>query len=134
VPSIVTRMNICVIGTGYVGLVTGVVFADLGNDVICVDKLEGKVKSLQAGVMPIYEPGLEEIAQRNVAEGRLSFTTDLEGSVRKSEVIFICVGTPPQPDGSTDLSQVESAARGIAAAWSSTSPRFRSGRAILCAR
>jgi UDPglucose 6-dehydrogenase len=116
VPSIVTRMNICVIGTGYVGLVTGVVFADLGNDVICVDKLEPKVASLQAGVMPIYEPGLEEIAQRNVAEGRLSFTTDLDGAVRKSDVVFICVGTPPQPDGSTDLSQVESAARGIAAA------------------
>jgi UDPglucose 6-dehydrogenase len=107
-------MNICVIGTGYVGLVTGVIFADLGNEVVCVDKLEEKVTSLQAGIMPIYEPGLEEIAQRNVAEGRLSFTTDLDCAVRKSEVVFICVGTPPQADGSTDLSQVESAARGIA--------------------
>jgi UDPglucose 6-dehydrogenase len=109
-------MNICVIGTGYVGLVTGVVFADLGNEVVCVDKQEEKVALLHAGVMPIYEPGLEELAQRNVAEGRLSFTTDLDGGVRKSDVIFICVGTPPLPDGSTDLSQVESAARGIAAA------------------
>lgn len=109
-------MNICVIGTGYVGLVTGVVFADLGNDVICVDRLEDKVASLQKGVMPIYEPGLEELAERNVAEGRLLFTTDLADAVRKSEVVFICVGTPPQADGSTDLSQVEGAARGVAAA------------------
>lgn len=98
------------------GLVTGVIFADLGNEVVCVDKLEEKVLSLQSGIMPIYEPGLEEIAQRNVSEGRLSFTTDLDCAVRKSDVVFICVGTPPQEDGSTDLSQVESAARGIAAA------------------
>ena len=109
-------MNICVIGTGYVGLVTGVVFADLGNDVICVDRMEEKIASLQAGIMPIYEPGLEELASRNVAEGRLTFTTNLDDAVRKSEVVFICVGTPPQEDGSTDLSQVEGAARGVAAA------------------
>ena len=109
-------MNICVIGTGYVGLVTGVVFADLGNEVICVDKLEAKVALLKRGEMPIYEPGLEEMVARNAEEGRLVFTTDLESAVRKSEIIFICVGTPPQPDGSTDMSQVESAARGVAAA------------------
>jgi UDPglucose 6-dehydrogenase len=109
-------MNICVIGTGYVGLVTGVVFADLGNEVICVDKNEEKVALLRAGVMPIYEPGLEEMVARNADEGRLTFTSDLESSVRKSEVIFICVGTPPKDDGSTDMSQVEGAARGIAAA------------------
>ncbi len=97
-------MNICVIGTGYVGLVTGVVFADLGNDVVCVDKLEEKVLRLQAGEM------------RNVDEGRLAFTTDLDNAVRRSDVVFICVGTPPGADGSTDMSQVEGAARGIAAA------------------
>ncbi|MDX1932517.1 MAG: UDP-glucose/GDP-mannose dehydrogenase family protein [Capsulimonadales bacterium] len=109
-------MNICVIGTGYVGLVTGVVFSDLGNEVICVDKNEEKVALLRAGIMPIYEPGLEEMVARNADEGRLTFTSDLEGSVRKAEVIFICVGTPPKEDGSTDMSQVESAARGVAAA------------------
>jgi UDPglucose 6-dehydrogenase len=109
-------MNICVIGTGYVGLVTGVIFADLGNEVICVDKLEAKVEQLNRGEMPIYEPGLEELVQRNAEEGRLTFTTDLDGAVRKSEIIYICVGTPPREDGSTDMGQVESAARGIAAA------------------
>ena len=109
-------MNICVIGTGYVGLVTGVIFADLGNEVICVDKLAAKVEQLNRGEMPIYEPGLEELVQRNAEEGRLTFTTDLDGAVRKSEIIYICVGTPPREDGSTDMGQVESAARGIAAA------------------
>lgn len=109
-------MNICVIGTGYVGLVTGVVFADLGNEVVCVDKDQEKVACLKAGVMPIYEPGLEEMVARNADEGRLVFTTDLAAAVRKSEVVFIAVGTPPKENGETDLSQVESAARGIAAA------------------
>ena len=109
-------MEICVIGTGYVGLVTGVVFADLGNDVICVDKNEEKIALLKAGVMPIYEPGLEEMVARNFDEGRLTFTTDLEAAVRKSEVVFIAVGTPSREDGGTDMTQVESAARGIAAA------------------
>jgi UDPglucose 6-dehydrogenase len=109
-------MNICVIGTGYVGLVTGVVFADLGNEVVCVDKNEEKVALLKAGVMPIYEPGLEEMVARNADEGRLTFTCDLDSAVKKSDVVFICVGTPPKEDGSTDMSQVEGAARGIAAA------------------
>ncbi len=109
-------MNICVIGTGYVGLVTGVVFSDLGNEVICVDKNEEKIACLRAGVMPIYEPGLEEMVARNSDEGRLTFTTDLESAVRKSEVVFICVGTPPKEDGSTDMTQVEGAARGVAGA------------------
>ena len=112
-------MNICVIGTGYVGLVTGVVFADLGNDVVCVDKLAAKVDGLNRGVMPIYEPGLEEMVARNVADGRLSFTTDLEASVSKAEIVFIAVGTPPREDGSTDLSYVEDAAKGIARALNS---------------
>ena len=106
-------MNICVVGTGYVGLVTGAVFADLGNDVVCVDKIADKVESLKAGRMPIYEPGLEEMVSRNVADGRLSFTTDLPAAVRRSDVIFIAVGTPPKDDGETDLSQVETVAAEI---------------------
>ena len=99
-------MNICVVGTGYVGLVTGAVFADLGNDVVCVDSARAKIESLQAGRMPIYEPGLEEMVTRNVEDGRLTFTTDLVAGVRHSDVIFIAVGTPAQDSGETDLSQV----------------------------
>ena len=109
-------MNICVIGTGYVGLVTGVVFADMGNDVVCVDRLQEKIDGLNKGVMPIYEPGLEEMVSRNVGDGRLQFTTDLDGAVQKAEIVFIAVGTPPREDGSTDLSYVEGAAKGIARA------------------
>ena len=106
-------MNICVVGTGYVGLVTGAVFADLGNDVICVDKVRGKIDSLKAGKMPIYEPGLEEMVVRNVEDGRLTFTTDLPAAVRQSDVIFIAVGTPPRESGETDLSHVEAVAAEI---------------------
>lgn len=109
-------MQLSVIGAGYVGLVTGAVFADLGNEVICVDKDEGKVASLRQGVMPIYEPGLEEMVRHNMTEGRLSFTTDTEQAVRKSEVVFIAVGTPSLPNGQPDLSQVEEACRHIARA------------------
>ena len=109
-------MNICVVGTGYVGLVTGAVFADLGNDVICVDKDREKIEGLNRGRMPIYEPGLEEMVARNVADGRLAFTTRLPEGVRKSEIIFIAVGTPRKPNGETDLSAVEEVARGIALA------------------
>jgi UDPglucose 6-dehydrogenase len=109
-------MNICVVGTGYVGLVTGAVFADLGNDVICVDNDAAKVADLDAGRMPIYEPGLEEMVARNVADGRLAFTTDLTAAVRRSVIVFITVGTPPKPDGQTDLSAVEDVARVIAQA------------------
>ena len=107
-------MNICVIGTGYVGLVTGTVFADLGNDVICVDKDESKIAMLKRGEMPIYEPGLEEMVGRNVEDGRLYFTSDLGEGVRKSEVIFIAVGTPPGEDGHADISAVVDAAKAIA--------------------
>ena len=106
-------MNICVVGTGYVGLVTGAVFADLGNDVVCVDRIREKIEALRAGRMPIYEPGLEEMVSRNVTDGRLSFTTDLSAAVRASDVIFIAVGTPPKEDGETDLSQVEGVAAEI---------------------
>jgi UDPglucose 6-dehydrogenase len=106
-------MNICVVGTGYVGLVTGAVFADLGNDVVCVDKVRAKIDSLKTGRMPIYEPGLEEMVARNVEDGRLSFTTDLSAAVRQSDVIFIAVGTPSRETGETDLSQVEAVAAEI---------------------
>ena len=109
-------MNICVVGTGYVGLVTGAVFADLGNEVVCVDNLPDKVAALTAGRMPIYEPGLEEMVAHNVADGRLSFTTDLPSAVRRSVIVFITVGTPPREDGRTDLTAVEAVARGIAEA------------------
>jgi UDPglucose 6-dehydrogenase len=107
-------MNICVIGCGYVGLVTGAVFADLGNEVVCVDVVEEKIRQLNNGVMPIYEPGLQEMVQRNLADRRLSFSTSLEIGMDKAEIVFICVGTPPKENGETDLSQVEAAARGIA--------------------
>jgi UDPglucose 6-dehydrogenase len=109
-------MNISVVGTGYVGLVTGAVFADLGNDAVCVDKDPAKIEMLRAGQMPIYEPGLEELVHRNVADGRLSFTTELEPAVRRSDIVFIAVGTPPKASGESDLSAVEEVALGIARA------------------
>jgi len=107
-------MNICVIGCGYVGLVTGAVFADLGNEVACVDVVEEKIHQLNNGIMPIYEPGLQEMVQRNLADRRLAFSISLESGMDKAEIIFICVGTPPKENGETDLSQVEAAARAIA--------------------
>ena len=106
-------MNICVVGTGYVGLVTGAVFADLGNDVVCVDKDRDKIAALKAGRMPIYEPGLEEMVARNAGDSRLSFTSDLGVGIRHADVIFIAVGTPPKDTGETDLSQVETVAAEI---------------------
>src|SRR5262245_34966808 len=106
-------MNICVVGAGYVGLVTGAVFADLGNEVICVDNLADKIDALRAGRLPIYEPGLEEMVARNTSDGRLSFTTDLANAVRKSVIVFIAVGTPPKIDGQADLSAVEAVAQEI---------------------
>ncbi|HJV55548.1 MAG TPA: UDP-glucose/GDP-mannose dehydrogenase family protein [Methylomirabilota bacterium] len=106
-------MNICVVGTGYVGLVTGAVFADLGNDVICVDNAIKKIEALRAGQMPIYEPGLEEMVIRNKDDGRLTFSTDLPAAVRQADVIFIAVGTPPKETGETDLSHVEAVAAEI---------------------
>jgi UDPglucose 6-dehydrogenase len=108
------QMKLTIIGTGYVGLVTGTCFAEMGHQVICVDKDAGKVKLLQAGGMPIYEPGLEELVKRNVAAGRLSFTNSTAEGVTKSDIIFIAVPTPPQPDGSVDLSFMEGVSREIA--------------------
>ncbi|HUF21987.1 MAG TPA: UDP-glucose/GDP-mannose dehydrogenase family protein [Burkholderiales bacterium] len=106
-------MKITIIGTGYVGLVSGACFADLGNDVLCLDLNEDKVKLLNAGGIPIYEPGLETLVRRNSAAGRLRFTTDVAESVRHGTVQFIAVGTPSDQDGSADLKYVMSAARNI---------------------
>ncbi|HKO56628.1 MAG TPA: UDP-glucose 6-dehydrogenase, partial [Thermoanaerobaculia bacterium] len=107
-------MDIAVIGTGYVGLVTGAGLADFGNDVICVDIDVNKIDALRRGVIPIYEPGLEQIVSKNVEERRLSFTTNLPDAIRSARAIFIAVGTPPRPDGSADLRYVEEVARQIA--------------------
>ena len=107
-------MKICIVGTGYVGLVTGTCFAEIGHDVICVDNAPEKVKMLNAGQMPIYEPGLEELVKKNAAAGRLKFTTSTKDGVEKSDVVFIAVPTPPQPDGSVDLSYMEKVSREIA--------------------
>jgi UDPglucose 6-dehydrogenase len=109
-------MKLTIIGTGYVGLVTGTCFAEVGHQVVCVDNDAAKVKMLQAGGIPIYEPGLEELVKKNAASGRLSFTNSTAEGVEKSDVIFIAVPTPPQPDGSVDLSFIEKVARDIAAA------------------
>jgi UDPglucose 6-dehydrogenase len=112
-------MKLSIIGTGYVGLVTGTCFAEVGHSVICVDNDAAKVKMLQAGGIPIYEPGLEELVKKNVAAGRLKFTASTAEGVQNSDVIFIAVPTPPQPDGSVDLSYIERVARDIAAAMTS---------------
>src|SRR5512143_1168656 len=107
-------MNICMVGTGYVGLVTGAGLADLGMDVICVDKDEAKIASLSRGLIPIYEPGLEELVARNERKGRLRFTTDLQAGIESALVIFTAVGTPPRPDGTADLTFVRQVARAVA--------------------
>ena len=106
-------MKVCVIGTGYVGLVVGSCFAESGNTVVCVDINEAKVQGLNDGIIPIYEPGLKELVQRNAADGRLSFTTDLAAAVKNSLLQFIAVGTPPGEDGSADLNHVLAVAREI---------------------
>jgi UDPglucose 6-dehydrogenase len=108
-------MEIAIIGSGYVGLVTGTCFAEVGHNVICVDNDERKVKALQSGIIPIYEPGLEDLVHRNVSARRLRFTTSIEDGVDNSQVIFIAVPTPPQSDGSVDLTYIERVAREIAA-------------------
>jgi UDPglucose 6-dehydrogenase len=107
-------MKIAIIGSGYVGLVTGACFAEVGHEVICVDNDERKVKALRNGKIPIYEPGLEQLVQRNVAAHRLQFTGSIEEGVDNSQVVFIAVPTPPQIDGSVDLTYIERVAREIA--------------------
>src|SRR5437899_2505428 len=109
-------MKLSIIGTGYVGLVTGTCFAEVGHHVACVDNDANKVKTLQSGGIPIYEPGLEELVKKNVAAGRLKFTTSTAEGVESSDIIFIAVPTPPLPDGGVDLSFIEKVAREIAAA------------------
>ncbi|HOX59823.1 MAG TPA: UDP-glucose/GDP-mannose dehydrogenase family protein [Candidatus Paceibacterota bacterium] len=112
-------MNLTIIGTGYVGLVTGACLAEVGHQVVCVDNDADKVRVLQGGGIPIYEPGLEELVKENVAAGRLSFTTSTAEGVEKSDVIFIAVPTPPLADGSVDMSFLEKVARDIAGALTS---------------
>jgi len=112
-------MNLAVVGTGYVGLVAGTCFAESGNDVICVDIDENKIEMLNAGKVPIYEPGLEEMVRRNAQDQRLSFTTDLASSVKNSQIIFIAVGTPQGPTGDANLEYVKATAKGIARAMDS---------------
>ena len=107
-------MKLCMIGTGYVGLVSGVCFSDLGNDVICVDKDKNKINNLKNSIIPIYEPGLEELVKKNYKAGRLNFTSDLSKAVKNSNIIFICVGTPTKKNGiGADLSQIYNAAKEI---------------------
>ena len=108
-------MKVCVIGTGYVGLVTGACLAEIGHDVVCVDNNEAKIAGLKQGIIPIYEPGLAELVTKHGATDRLRFTTSLPDGVRTSEIVFITVGTPPLPNGEADLSYVETVARGIGA-------------------
>lgn len=107
-------MKLAVVGTGYVGLVSGACFAELGHDVTCVDIDEAKIAALRAGHIPIFEPGLEEIVKINVEDGRLSFTTDIEDAVKRSLIIFVAVGTPSLPDGTADLRAVMQVARSVA--------------------
>jgi UDPglucose 6-dehydrogenase len=109
-------MHIAVIGTGYVGLVTGACFAEFGVDVTCVDVDKEKVAKLKEGVIPIYEPGLDKIVEKNSSAGRLSFTTDLKKAVEEATVVFLAVGTPPLPDGSPDMSFYRQAAKDVAEA------------------
>ena len=107
-------MKLCMIGTGYVGLVSGVCFADLGNNVVCVDKDIKKINKLKIGKIPIYEPGLEELVLKNYRNKRLTFSTDLKNSIKESDIIFICVGTPTKKGGSSaDLSQIFNVAKEI---------------------
>ena len=106
-------MKITVVGTGYVGLVSGTCLAEVGNDVVCVDVDPEKISILEEGDIPIHEPGLLEMVRRNVAAGRLHFTTDVEKAVHHGTIQFIAVGTPPDEDGSADLQYVLAAARNI---------------------
>ena len=107
-------MRIAMIGTGYVGLVSGACFADFGHDVICVDKDEKKIAALHRGEIPIYEPGLAELVEHNVAAERLFFTTDLPAAVKTAEIVYLAVGTPQGPDGAANLSAMWSVVEAIA--------------------
>lgn len=106
-------MNIAIVGTGYVGLVSGACFAEMGINVTCIDINKEKIQSLSNGIIPIYEPGLKEMVQRNYQEGRLKFSTDLTTCLNDIEIVFSAVGTPPDEDGSADLSYVLEVARTV---------------------
>jgi len=106
-------MNISIVGTGYVGLVTGTCFADVGNQVLCVDNDQSKVEMLLDGKIPIFEPGLERLVKSGIEQNRLKFTTDIAQAVEHAQIIFIAVGTPPDEDGSADLSHVLAVAKSI---------------------
>src|SRR5688572_14880175 len=107
-------MKLCMVGSGYVGLVTGACFADTGNNVVCADVDAGKIARLERGELPIFEPGLDALVARNVAGGRLRFTTDLDAAVSDVEVVFVAVGTPPRRDGGADLGAVDRVAELVA--------------------
>src|SRR5512141_3525253 len=109
-------MHIAVIGTGYVGLVTGACFAEFGVDVTCVDVDESKIEKLRSGAIPIYEPGLDNIVEKHSAAGRLKFTTSIKDAVEEAAVVFLAVGTPPLADGSPDMSYYRQAAKDVAEA------------------
>src|SRR4051794_3623703 len=106
-------MRLCVIGTGYVGLVTGACFAEIGNDVVCADIDANKIERLNAGEIPIFEPGLEDLVVRNRSAGRLSFTHVVADAIADAEVVFIAVGTPSRGDGGADLSAVDRVAETV---------------------
>ena len=107
-------MRIAVAGAGYVGLVTAACFAELGNNVICIDIDKDKINKLNNNIIPIYEPGLEKLIIKNKKKGTLKFTTELKKTIKESKIIFICVGTPPKKSGDADLSYVDNVARTIA--------------------
>ena len=109
-------INICVIGTGYVGLVTGVCLAKIGHSVICVDNNKDKIKKLKKGISPIYEPGLSSLIKEGIKKGRLSFSEDINYAVKNSDVVFVCVNTPTQKNGKTDLRYIKAVSREIAKA------------------
>jgi UDPglucose 6-dehydrogenase len=107
------NMNVCIVGTGYVGLVAAACLAEMGNDVVCIDVNADIIEQLKAGKVHIFEPGLEPLVSRNIAEGRLQFSTDLAEGMQDALFVFSCVGTPSQPDGSCDLSYVDNVASQI---------------------
>ena len=124
-------MKIAVVGTGYVGLVTGTCFAESGNDVVCVDNNAAKIDTLNNGKLPIYEPGLLELVQRNRKEGRLTFTTDLAAAVRTARLVFIGVGTPQSDAGDADLSAVWAVTKTIGHALRELPPSAPGGRVVV---